>query len=258
MVRALAVLLASLVLAALGARAARADEVFVLDNGMVLRGTALKESASEVVVRLSDFAEDARVTVEVARIVSRRAGTAGRPQAVPHEARPRFTDGPTTWDADVPRLDGGTWARPALESEPLEEPSVRHEGFFERLGRVALLAMPGDAPTRAVLLLLYLAALLALVGLGGRLLEIEGLNLPRAATLAAALGAMVLSDALYRDLLLRADRALWIVPCQAAAWLALAFGLLRCDLGKGVLLLAFLLFSLGVVAFAAGAVLVAF
>ena len=258
MPRALAVLVLLLAGTVALALPARADEVFVLDNGMVLRGTATKETDREVVVRLSGFSDEARVTVELARIVSRRAGTAGRGMSATPEARLRPTDGPSGSDTDVPRLEGPAWVRPGLENEPLEEPGVKHEDYFERLRRVALLAMPGDRPTQAVLGLLYFAALLALVGLGSRLLEIEGVNLARASILATVLGVMVLADAIYRDDLLRADRALWMVPSQALAWLGLAFGLLRCDWAKGILLLAFLLFSLSVVAFAAGSVLVSF
>ena len=48
------------------------------------------------------------------------------------------------------------------------------------------------------------------------------------------------------------------VPFYFMSWLALAFATVRCGFGKSVLLLAFLLFSLGVVTFTAGAVLVAF
>lgn len=255
MIRALA---AALVLLCAWAGTARADEVFELDNGMVLRGTAVKESATEVVVRLNGFADEARVTVETARIVRRRPGNTGRPVGPVGAPLARATDLPHADGVDVPRLGSRTWTPPSLEAEPLEEPGVHREGFFERLRRVALMAMPNDTLTRIMLGTLFFAALLALLGLGGRLLEIEGLNLLRAGALAGALGVMVLSDALYRDILLRADRALWVVPTQAVAWLVLTFGLVRCTPGKAVLLLAFLLFSLAVVSFTAGAVLVAF
>jgi hypothetical protein len=255
LIRALA---AALVLLCAWAGTARADEVFELDNGMVLRGTSVRESATEVVVRLSGLSSEARVTVETARIVRRRPGNMGRPAAPTGAPLARATDLPSSGGVDVPSLGARTWTPPTVEAEPLEEPGAHREGFFERLRRVALMAMPNDIATRIALGTLFFAALLALVGLGGRLLEIEGLSLARTGVLAGALGVMVLSDALYRDMLLRADRAPWVVPAQAAVWLALTFGIVRCTVPKAVLLLAFLLFSLAVVSFTAGAVLVAF
>jgi hypothetical protein len=251
-------LVATLVLLCAWAGVAQADEVFELDNGMVLRGTPVKETGTQVVLKLSGFSDEARITVETARIVHRRPGNRGPGMGPAETTLARATDAPTSGTSDVPRMGTRTWVPPSLEDDTLEEPEVHHEGFFERLRRVALMAMPGDVGTRSALGALFFAALLALVGLGGRLLEIEGLNLPRALVLAGTLGLVVLSDTLYRETLLRADRALWIVPMQAAAWLGLTLALTRCGLGKAVLLLAFLLFSLSVVSFTAGSVLISF
>lgn len=237
---------------------AQAEEVFELENGMVLRGTPARETADEVVIRLTGFPDDARITVATSRIVRRQPGTLGRPPAALRPTTSAYTDAPSPGDDSVPRLSGHAWRAPATHILPLEEPSVHREGFLERLHRVAHLAMPTDMTSRGVLAALFFVALLALIGSGARLLEVEGLSLADAALLAGALGFMVLADTLHADELLRADRALWLVPTQAAVWLALALGTLRCGLGKAVLLLAFLLFSLSVVTFAAGAVLVAF
>lgn len=251
--------LAVVLLALLGwVRPACAEEVFVLDNGVVLRGTAMRESGAEVVIRLSGFPEDARVTVETARIVRRHAGSMGVPR-LPAGAQVRdYTDAPLAGTDSLPRFAGRPWVAPSASLLPLEEPSVQREGFFQRLGRVVRMATPEDPVTRLVLAALFCIALLALVGLGGRLLEFEDLRVGHAALLAAGLGAIILADVVHAGELLRADRAPWVLPAQALAWVGLAWGALRCGPGRAVLLLAFLLFSLGVVGFAAGAVLVTF
>lgn len=251
--------LAVVLLALLGAvRPAWAEEVFVLENGVVLRGTAMRESGDEVVIRLSGFPEDARVTVATTQIVRRHAGSTGVPRRPAGAPALGYTDAPLAEADPLPRFAGRPWAAPSGELLPLEEPSLQREGFFARLGRVAHMATPEDPVTRLVLAGLFGIALLALVGLGGRLLEFEDLRLGHAALLAAGLGAALLADVAHADILLRADRATWVLPAQALAWVGLAWGSLRCGPGRAVLLLAFLLFSLGVVGFAAGAVLVAF
>jgi hypothetical protein len=239
------------------APAARADEVFVLDNGMVLRGTAMSETDKQVVLKLTDFPDDARITVETSRIVNRRPGNIGKPEVPLATAIARATDSPHGDVSSIPRLSG-TWKPTSLEIEPLEDITPPHESFVERLQRVTLMAMPQELAGRLILGGLFFVALLALVGLGGRLLEIEGLNLPRSAVLAAVLGGMVVADTIFRDVLLRADAAIWVVPAQVVAWLGLVFATLHCGFSKSVLLLAFMLFSLAVVTFTAGAVLVAF
>jgi hypothetical protein len=254
-----ALLLAALVGALLfGAAPARADEVFVLDNGMVLRGTAMSESKEKVVLRLTDFPDDARITVETNRIVSRRPGTVGKAVLPPPTPMSRATDVPNGDYASVPRLTAPGWKPTQVTLTPLDDPLPQHESFAERLRRVALMAMPEDVVARGVIAVLFFVALLALVGLGGRLLEIEGLNLLRSSLLAGLLGAIILADFFCRDVLLRADSALWVLPAQAVSWLALTFAIVRCGIGKSVLLLAFMLFSLAVVTFTAGGVLVAF
>jgi hypothetical protein len=229
----------------------------VLDNGMVLRGTAMSETKTQVVLRLTDFPDDARITLETSRIVQRRPGNVGKPVTVATTPLLRATDTPHGDVGGVPRLSG-PWKPATVNVEPLEDVTPTHESFVERLRRVALMAMPQELTSRILLGALFFIALLALVGLGGRLLEIEGLNFVRSSLLTLLLGGMVLADVMYRDVLLEADSALWVVPAQVVSWLALVFATVRCGFGKSVLLLAFLLFSLSVVAFTAGAVLVAF
>ena len=259
MPRALLSLAAVLLLSVVASPAARADEVFVLDNGMVLRGTAVAQNENGVVIRLADFVEDARVTVAPARIVKRYDTRGWRATSGARGPMAFATDAPAAADAgDTPApYTGRPWNSAVVESAPLDEPSAVHETFFARLRRLGLMALPSDTLSRVTLAVLLCAALLALSLLGGRLLEIEGLGPIPAVLLSAAFGSMVLADTLYSDLLLRADRALWVLPGQALAFVGLAWGTLRCELGRAVLLLAFMGFSLAVLVFAAGAVLMA-
>ena len=78
----------------------------------------------------------------------------------------------------------------------------------------------------------------------------------RTAVMGVLLGALLMANVFADDYLLRADRAVWVLPLEALAWMTAALLVLRCGLGRAVLLLAFVLFSLGVVVFTAGAVLV--
>lgn len=235
-----------------------AEEVFVLENGSVLRGNAVRETPDGLVIRLSGFADDARVTVATSRIVRRYAGTQGIPPGSGGRPEARPTDLVARPADDLPRFEGRPWTPGPTVSGPVEEPSVQREGFFERLQRVVLMAMPRDPDSRSLLVLLLFGALIALVLLGSRLLEIEGASLATSALLASAFGTLLLAFVVYSETLLRADRALWVMPAASASWMALAWGVLRCGFAKVVLLLAFQVFSLGIVAFTAGAVLVAF
>ena len=62
---------AVLLLLASLARPAAAEEVFVLDNGEVLRGWVVREDEEVVHVRLSGFMGEARIQVPARRIVRR-------------------------------------------------------------------------------------------------------------------------------------------------------------------------------------------
>lgn len=240
------------------ARPARAEEVFVLENGSVLRGTLLRETPDGLVIKLSGFfADDARVTVPASRVVQRYASRQGPPPTVPRAPALAATDGVAGDARDLPYVAGSPWTAPHLTLDPLEEPPPQREGFFERMRRVGLMAMPGDRTSQCVLALLLVGAMTALVLLGARLLEVEGATLTRALLQASAATTLLVALVLYRDTLLRADRALWVLPAAAGAWLTLAWGSLRCSFGKAVMLLAFQAFSLSIVVFTAGAVLVA-
>jgi hypothetical protein len=257
--RTLSSLAVVLLLTCVASRAARADEVFVLDNGMVLRGTALKQTEAGVEIRLADFAEDARVTVEPSRIVRRfTSGTAGRSTVAPPMSRatdrPGAIDVPTA-ATSVPSTGFVPSVAPPL---PLEEPAPQQESFFARSFRLAVMALPSQPGPRAALTGLVLLALAVLVLLGGGLLEIEGLTMLRATLVASAFGGFLLADLLAADELLRADRAVWVLPVQAGAWSLFTWATVRCTPAKVVLLLAFLAFSLCVLVFTAGAVLLSF
>jgi hypothetical protein len=245
----LGAVLASLALAA----PARGDEIFVLDSGTVLRGVPIREADGRIVVRLSGFGDDARVTLETSRIV-RRFST--------REPGPKGLRPPPVAAEDAPGegQPAAVWTPPALVLDPVppEEPELDEEGFFERLGRVLGMSVPPDANGRVALLVLVIMALMALVGLGARLVEVEGLTLGRTALLALLLAAILGANLLFEAETLRADRAVWALPLQAALWLVSARLLTRCEFSRAVLLLAFVLFGVLVGLFAAGAVLVSF
>ena len=126
------------------------------------------------------------------------------------------------------------------------------------MARVIVLSTPKDTAGRAILGLLLFGALLSLVALGGRVAEIDTMGASRTVVLALLLGGFLAMDVwLYREVL-RADRAIWIVPLQGFAWLTAALLLTRSGAARAVLLFAFVLFSLAVVMFVAGAILISF
>lgn len=236
---------------------ASADEVVVLDNGTVLRGLAVRELGEAVVLRLTDVGgQGARVTIPHSRIVRRFVSVERGPPRQPAEHLPLVWergDGATSLASEAPLWAGN---QPTPADLPLEEPSAKAEGFFHRLARVAVLSIPRDLPGRVGLGGLFFIALLALVGMGGRLAEIETMGYAKASVLALLLGAMLYADILFHGELLRADRAGWVLPLQGVVWLGGALVVLREGLGRAVLLFAFVLFSLAVVIFTAGAILV--
>jgi hypothetical protein len=246
-------LLPLLLLAAswLAASPARAEEVVVLDNGAVLMGSVVREDANELTLRLAGTTKLALVTLDKAQVTQRIRTSPQRPR-------------PTVADAPVePAPLYAPTASPPVEipepaEVPAEEPSIAAEGFFERLARVTVMSLPTDVAGRVSLAVLLLLALLALVGLGARLAEIETLTFLRGLLLAGILGAMLVADILLRHEVLRADRARWILPAEAAGWLGAAVLVLREGVGRTILLFAFVLFSVSVVVFTAGAILVTF
>lgn len=246
-------ILAAFLLAALAGRARAAEEVIVLDNGTVFRGHVISQRDGEIELRLSGFGRDATVTVAQSRIVSRFVPV--RAEHKPDREETPFSD----WagQARVVETDGER-TQAGGGALPPEEPRARDEGFFERLGRVTRLSLPPALPGQLLIGLLLFVALFALVTLGGRLAEIESMGWIRTSALAMLLGGFLVADVLHHDALLRADRATWVLPAEGVVWLLVAGALLRCGFARTVLLFAFVLFSLAVMAFAAGAILVQF
>lgn len=257
-------LLCALLLALALPRAALAEEeVFVLDNGSTFRGHVIRANDDDVEVQLAGFGRNASVTLARARIVTRFVPV----DTSPRTTKVRLPDADWTADSkepveetvvaavEAPVEEGGFDAAPAL---PAEEPAARDEGFFQRLARVAVLSLPPSIPGRVALASLFFVALLMLVMLGCRLAEIENLGLGRSAVLASVLGLFAGANLLLHDVLLRADVATWVLPIQAVLWLAVAVPILRCGFARSVLLLAFVMFSLAVLVFTAGAILVTY
>ncbi len=252
----------------LAAPAARAsEEVFVLDNGSTFRGQVIRATDDDVQVQLAGFGRHATVTLARNRIVTRfvPVDTSARTEKV-RIADADWTAESKEADADEkPDTDPVEDEGAELEEEPATppalpavEPSLKDEGFFHRLARVAVLSMPPSLAGRLALGGLFFLALLMLVMLGCRLAEIENLGLGRSAILASAMGLFLGADLLLHDTLLRADMATWVLPIQAGLWLALAVPVLRCGLARSILLFAFVMFSLAVLVFTAGAILVTY
>ena len=260
-------LLLALLLGLAAPSAWASEEVFVLDNGSTFRGQVIRATDDDVQVQLAGFGRNATVTLARNRIVTRfvpvdtsiRAETVRIPDAdwtaeskEAGTAEAPAVDPPEGEDAAT---DEGGWPPPEL---PAVEPSLKDEGFFHRLARVAVLSMPPSLAGRVALGGLLFLALLMLVMLGCRLAEIENLGLGRSAVLASVMGVFLGADLLLHDTLLRADMATWVLPIQAALWLALAVPVLRCGLARSILLFAFVMFSLAVLLFTAGAILVTY
>ena len=103
---------------------------------------------------------------------------------------------------------------------------------------------------------LAIALLLALVEIGGRIVDIDGLSLGKSTTLALLLGLLLSVDALAADTLLRADRAPVLILAELLAWVGCAAGVLRSGIASAFQLLAFVLFAGVLVALGTGALLV--
>jgi hypothetical protein len=252
------------------AAAPASAEILILDNGTVLKGRVVRDGATEVVLQLDGFRGEARVTVERRRIVQRfrmeseepngktarplvpepvETGAVGVPE--PEET----TEAPTEATAEEPVEATNRWQKP---EDPRPEPPMHRESFFERLARVAIVGMPKDPAGRTALVFLLLVGLFALIGLGGRIAEVETLTFGRAAALTNLQGSILGADAVWSQEMLRADRAIWVLPTQGIAWLTAAVGILRENAGRVILLFAFVLFSLTVAVFTAGAILVSY
>lgn len=256
--RPLPTLLVAAALLLLSAPEARAEDVFVLDNGVVVRGFVVREEGERLVVRLTGFAEANTVTLRTSEIVRRFASVE------PHSAR-----GQAPSERDLrPIHDDLAWApqRPAAAVAAAEEafadaPSgadlpLAAEGFFARLQRVTVLALPRSLEGRLLVGLLFFLVLAVIVAGGTRVIGMKAPTVQASSTLGLLLGAFLAANIGLHDELLRADRALWVLPLQAAIWLAAARAALDAPLARVVPLFAFVLFGSACCVFLTGSVLV--
>jgi len=256
-------LAASLLLVALASRA-EAEEVFVLAGGSIVRGTMVRETEDKIVVRLSSYYDENTITLRRAEITKRyllKAGQAQRPE-VAHDVDAPADAVPLQGMPGVPHTivlasDEDLVGR-GVDGEPLPraEPSLDSEGFLERLQRVVSQALPETLEGRLVLGGLLLLTLAAFVAGGTRYLGMKAASLQASTTLGFLLGVFLVADTIWHEQLLRADRAIWIVPLQGVIWLGVARGSLEAPLSRTIPLLALMLFAATAFAFGVGSVLV--
>lgn len=244
---------------------AMAEEVFVLQGGSVVRGTAVRETEDSIVVRLNSYYDQNTITLRRDEITKRY---------LLKDDGTEKPDQPTDVDApkDAPPLEGrpGVPHTTVLATEEAltgigptgtsgtghGEPSLDSEGFFERLQRVVVTGMPKALEGRMAVGLLLLVVLAAFVAGGTRFLGMKAASLQASTTLGFLLGVFLVADTIWHTELLRADRAIWIIPLQAAIWLGVARGSLEAPISRTVPLLALMLFAATAFAFAVGSVLV--
>ena len=256
----------ALFLLALGtAVPAWAEEVFVLENGSVVRGRIVRHEADSIVVRLSGFATENRITIRNSEIV--RQYTAVDPKRRPGDQP--LIDDPVVPAAMSTSQDGvprtvllapdliGSRRGPDGEVLPTGEVAIEKEGFFGRLQRKAVLATPSTIEGRVLLGVLLLIVMTVIVAGGTRLLGMKAASLHASTSLGLLLGVFLVTDILFSETLLRADRALWVVPLQVGIWLFVARSTLDAPLSRTVPLLAVVLFAATSFVFAVGSVLVA-
>jgi hypothetical protein len=238
--------------------AARAEEVLMLDNGVVLRGRVIRENEQQITIHPAGSTAESRITVDRRRIVKRYVSIArGNARGtVPVGSTSAHTSEPESLPAEPDDLPLFVVEAPGSADLPQEEPEVQEEPFFERLRRVTALALPRTTLGVIVLALLLFIGLAALLTMGARLLGLGLPSLHATWTLALLFGLFVLADMVLHAELLRADRAVWVVPLQAVLWIGLAKALLDTAASRTVVLFAFVLFGAVAVVFVTGAVLV--
>ena len=248
------------------APAAWAEEVFVLDNGNMVRGRIIRQDAEHVVVRLAGFVEENRITLRTSEIVRqytsvdplRRPGPGPmvEDQVMPAALAPSSYDGVPRTVLLAPDLIGREGAEPT-PGLPVGDVDLASEGFFGRLQRVAALAAPGTLEGQVLIGILLLIVMSVLVAGGTRLLGMKAASLHASTSLGLLLGVFLATDVLWSEALLRADRALWVLPLQAVIWLGVARSTLDAPMSRTIPLLALVLFAAVCCAFATGSLLVA-
>ena len=260
--RPLLALLALLLALAATAAVAGAEEIFELDSGAVVRGKVVREDADRIVVRLTGLMEANTITLHAHEITRRYVGTEPNPRPRDHanDAEAPVPDVPLTGHVGVPRTvrfgRDGAQADPDAGGLPTTEPDLMRESFFERLARVTRMAFPHALEGRLLVGCLLLIVLAVIVAGGTRLLGMKAATLHASTTLGLMLGVCAFADILWHEEMLRADRALWLVPLQVVIWLATARALLEAPLSRTIPLLAVVVFASTAFLFATGSLLV--
>lgn len=250
----------------LAAPEAEAEEMFVLDDGVVLRGFVVREEdgGQRLVIRLAGFASVNTITVEASRIVRRhvlrRPGTAPR-ELVPTDTVYKPREVATTRRArPVPSRERSSREETVGETVPAlpppVEPNPEGEVFFVRLARVAKLAIPVDPTSRVVVGLMVFLFLGILVNLGARLADLNHPTITKTVILGGLLMSILIADVFYPQLFLTSHRALIVIPSQVLGWIVASRLLLGGPIARNFLLAGFVLFSAMTFCFVTGAVLV--
>jgi len=239
------------------ATAAEADEIFVLKNGVVLRGYAMRETDDSVVVRLTGMAEDNRITVRRDEIVrryttSRLVAKTTDPKDLRTDPVPKSAPLPAGSNPNAPYLS----LPPATTPLPNEEPES--EVFFIRFAKVAQNAVPDNLKGQVIMAALLMGVLMLLVGVGARLVDLDPPSWMNLALLSLLLGGIAIGDLMYPHIFLRTDRAIWVLPAQLIGWCGASRMVMGGPISRSVLLMGFSLFALTSFLFVTGAVLVSF
>ena len=244
---------------------ARAEEIFVLDNGTVLHGFVSREGEEELTIRLVGLGKPVHVTVRrdqiVERHVSRRRepavlpGSPERPAASIDVARQPSTPEPVTPEPRRPPVRITEPVQPA--PHPELDPAHMGEGFISHFLGLARVTIPRRPQAMALIALLLVGLLAVLVHAGAQLADMSKPAIPASLGLAALFAACFVVNVLYPEVLLRADLAIIVVPLEFAVWVGVARWTLHGTVGRATLLFAFVLFSLLSVVFVTGAIFVA-
>lgn len=249
-------LVASVVLLALFARSARGEEAIVLDNGAVLRGTVVHEDATSLVFKLSGVGSESRITIALEHVAQRFVTVDPKAWATGSRAAIAGAKERAAAEAPTPTPVAAASVGLAAATLPEEEPEADEEGFFHRTARRAEQAFPTDPGSRSLLAALAVVVLLCLVGLGGKLAELDNLTLGKSTLLALFLGGILAVDVSWGASLFRADKAAVVLPIELLVWVGCSAAVCKCGFARAFQLLGFVLLAGSLVTFSTGAVLV--
>ena len=240
---------------------AHAEEVFVLENGMTVKGRVVREDDEQVIVRPSGFVEENRLTLRRSEIVKRYQNV--DPDREPgktvelDEIPAHKPAGPQNGVPQTTLIANDLKAGKVDPDELLgTDRAMETEGFFARLARVSKVALPESFEGRLMLGVLLLIVMTVLVAGGTRMLGMKAASLHAYSSLGLVLGVFLVADILWSEALLRADRAVWVVPLQVAIWLFVARSTLDAPLSRTVPLFSIVLFASTCFVWATGSLLV--